>query len=109
MKWLNDLPKKFLLPCKEVMPLCSRELDGKLTAGERFKIWAHCLYCLCCRRFRKQVGWMRGAMRGLGEAPERIGEGGDAGGCGLDAGAKARLQAAMEKEGGGGEKDGEGV
>jgi predicted anti-sigma-YlaC factor YlaD len=53
------------LPCEEMSRLASRSLDGGLAPMERFVLRLHLLYCAACRRYRRQLGQIQGALRKL--------------------------------------------
>jgi predicted anti-sigma-YlaC factor YlaD len=52
-----------LFTCKEASRLISRELDGPLPFGRRLRLRLHLLECNACRRFLRQVEYLRVAMR----------------------------------------------
>lgn len=55
------------LPCREQAKLHSLELDGQLTPPERLAVKLHALYCLSCRRNRRQFRLLREMTRSLGD------------------------------------------
>ena len=55
-------------PCRDMASLMSRALDGNLTPTERFAINLHMLYCTACRRYNKQLGFMRRILEHTGSA-----------------------------------------
>lgn len=73
--------------CREVTPLISRDVDGELTALERFKIRVHFFICDGCRRYSSQIGAMRSVF-------EKFGERGD-GEIRLSEQAKGRMKEAL--------------
>lgn len=52
-----------MLTCKEVSELVSRALDGRLGLIERWRLRAHLKACEGCRNFRKQMTFLRDAIR----------------------------------------------
>jgi hypothetical protein len=61
------------LPCEGIARLASESLDRELGTWERIALKSHILYCMACRRYRRQVEHLRLAMRRLSS---RIGAGG---------------------------------
>jgi predicted anti-sigma-YlaC factor YlaD len=53
------------LPCEGVSALASQALDRPLARPERWAVRLHTLYCSACRRFRRQIAFLRRAMRHL--------------------------------------------
>ncbi len=56
-------------PCKEVTRLMSESLDRDLSGPERLKLRMHFLMCVLCRRFARQVRFVRDALR---RPPDRL-------------------------------------
>jgi hypothetical protein len=56
--WLN-------LPCREFARLSSEALDRPLTLAERSALKIHLLSCLACRRYARQIGFLRDALEKL--------------------------------------------
>jgi predicted anti-sigma-YlaC factor YlaD len=52
-----------LFTCKEASRLISQELEGPLPFGRRMRLRLHLLECNACRRFLRQVEYLRAAMR----------------------------------------------
>ncbi len=50
-----------MLSCKEAAGLLSESLDRKLPLGRRIALKMHLLFCKFCRRFRRQVLFLKGA------------------------------------------------
>ncbi len=61
-----------MLTCKHATELMSQELDRKLSWRERMALRLHLMMCNGCHRYRKQMEFLRRAMRRYG--------GGDPGG-----------------------------
>lgn len=51
------------LPCDRISELVSRSLDDRLSIGERLAYRSHLVYCVACRRYRRQVLLIREMMR----------------------------------------------
>jgi hypothetical protein len=62
MSWLEQLLKILTLRCEEASVLTSRELDEPLGLAERLAVRSHTLVCGSCRRFRRQVQFLRAAL-----------------------------------------------
>lgn len=59
-----------LLSCRETTRLVSQGLDRELAFGERVALRVHFAYCTGCRRTRRQMEFLRRALRRLAEAGE---------------------------------------
>ncbi|MGH8687122.1 MAG: zf-HC2 domain-containing protein [Burkholderiales bacterium] len=57
-----------LLECRETTRLVSQGLDRELAFGERVALRVHFAYCIGCRRARRQMAFLRGAVQALPEA-----------------------------------------
>lgn len=53
-----------MLSCKQTSLLVSQSLDRPLTWRERWAVRAHLLICVYCRRFTKQLKFIRRQMQG---------------------------------------------
>jgi hypothetical protein len=51
------------VPCREASQLVSESLDRKLTRAERWALRLHLLYCIACRRYRRQIFLLKSALR----------------------------------------------
>jgi predicted anti-sigma-YlaC factor YlaD len=51
------------LPCREMTRLASESLDRDLGRLERVVLKSHLLYCISCRRYLRQVLFLRRALR----------------------------------------------
>lgn len=73
-----DSWRTMLLPtCREMSRLSSRSLDGPLPLSQRLGAGLHLLFCRLCRRYRKQLRWLRQAVRKPAEtAPMQLSVGG---------------------------------
>ncbi len=54
-----------MLSCEEVTHLVSQGLDRRLSRTERWGVRVHQIYCLGCRRFARQVVFLRQAAQQL--------------------------------------------
>ncbi len=63
MKWLRTLRFLFGPRCGEISELSSRKLDGALPLAERLSRRLHFLTCPGCRRYDKQLKFLRRAFR----------------------------------------------
>lgn len=52
-----------MLNCQQTSLLVSQSLDRPLTWRERWKVRAHLLICVYCRRFTKQLRFIRRQMQ----------------------------------------------
>jgi hypothetical protein len=64
-RWLN-------LPCREYARLSSEALDRPLSRSERFALTIHLVSCLACRRYARQVRFVRDALRTLSTRLEQV-------------------------------------
>ena len=53
------------LPCEGMTRLASESLDRDLGRLERFALRSHLLYCSACRRYLRQIAFLREATRRL--------------------------------------------
>jgi predicted anti-sigma-YlaC factor YlaD len=54
------------LPCEQITGLASESLDRELGTMEWFALRSHFLYCSACRRFMRQIQFLRRALRRVG-------------------------------------------
>jgi hypothetical protein len=59
-----------ILSCKEATQLVSQGLDRRLGLAERLALRLHLAICDGCSHFRKQVLFLRKAMRRLAESSD---------------------------------------
>lgn len=52
-----------MLNCRQVVHLVSRSMDQKLSWRQRLAVKFHFLYCVWCRRYSKQIQFLRKAAR----------------------------------------------
>ena len=57
-RWLN-------LPCQEFARLTSEALDRPLSRPEKCALQIHLLSCVACRRYARQIGFLRDALQRL--------------------------------------------
>ena len=65
MRRLKTIWRLLNLPCREMTQLASESLDRDLDRLERFVLRTHLLYCSACRRYLKQIAFVRLAARQL--------------------------------------------
>lgn len=56
-----------MLTCKDATTLVSRSMDGPLPWRQRFSLRMHLAMCRFCRRYERQLRFLRIASRLLGE------------------------------------------
>src|SRR5947207_4888101 len=78
MNWLVNIAKTLLrgfadlsLGCKTATRLQSEALDRKLPSRQRFGLRVHLLLCKWCRRYGKQITFLRNAAH---EHPDEMAE-----------------------------------
>jgi hypothetical protein len=54
---------KILPTCREVSELLSQAQERDLTVREKFALYVHLPLCNGCRNFRRQLGFMRRAVK----------------------------------------------
>jgi predicted anti-sigma-YlaC factor YlaD len=59
MRELRHIVRLLNLPCEGIAALVSQSLDGDLPRAERLVVRLHVLYCAACRRYRRQVLFLR--------------------------------------------------
>lgn len=83
------------LPCREMTRLASESLDHELGALEWCALRSHMLYCKACRRFLRQILFLRRALKRLATRVETD----DAlPGPELPSEVRERIKAALRKE-----------
>jgi predicted anti-sigma-YlaC factor YlaD len=65
MRRLLEAWRLLNLPCEGMSRLASESLDRELSRLERVALRSHLLYCTACRRYRRQLERIRGALRKL--------------------------------------------
>ena len=81
------------LPCREASRLASESLDRDLGTLDRLALRSHLLCCSACRRYRRQIGLLRDAMRRLAARAE---SGGDLPGPPLPDDVRDRIERALK-------------
>jgi hypothetical protein len=56
-----------MLSCKEASALMSQALDRRLSLRERLSLRLHLAICEGCRRFERQMAFLRSACRRFGD------------------------------------------
>ncbi len=91
-QWLQILT----LRCEEASVLASQELDEPLGLAQRLAIWGHLLACRSCRRLRRQLWFLREALRRHGSEMVQAGQEQDA----LSPAGRARIERVLEQASG---------
>lgn len=63
MKRLRDAWRILNLSCQGMSHIASESLDRDVRGGERLALQMHVLYCTSCRRFLRQITFLRSALR----------------------------------------------
>jgi hypothetical protein len=56
-------PARFFLNCRQAVRAQSEALDQPLSPARRFGLWLHLLLCRWCRRYGRQIRFLRDAAR----------------------------------------------
>jgi hypothetical protein len=91
MSWSEQVVRILTLKCEGASALASRELDEPLGPSQRLAMWGHLLACGPCRRFRRQVRFLRRALRERHAGPAVAEDGCES----LSPEAKARIERAL--------------
>lgn len=85
---------RILLECQEVSKLITHSMDEPLTLRQRLLVRWHLLVCRYCRRFQKQVFWLRKILRSKSEmmTEKKVSN------VGLSNGAKERIKEALKRK-----------
>jgi hypothetical protein len=78
------------LTCDESTRLVSESLDRSLRPAERWAVRLHAISCRSCRRYRKQLAFLRSAIARLGRGDTEA-----AASISLDPDAKERIRRAL--------------
>jgi predicted AAA+ superfamily ATPase len=78
--------------CRDASRLQSEALDKKLSLSKRLGLWLHLLICKWCRRYGKQIRFLRSAAQ---ECPDHLTE---AGPQKLSAEARERIRQRLQSE-----------
>ena len=82
---------RFTPTCPEVVRILSLGMEKELPLATRIKLRVHYLMCSFCKRYMKQLKYIRQVSR---EFPDKIGEVSDAS---LSADAKEQIKAALRQ------------
>jgi predicted anti-sigma-YlaC factor YlaD len=82
------------LPCREMTRLASTSLDGDLSRLERIALKTHLLYCIACRRYVRQIVFVRRALR---QVVQQVETGAILPGPGLPDEVRARIKQALRE------------
>ncbi len=63
MSWLKSAHLILTLNCEQSTQLVSDGLDRELSACERWAVRLHAISCWSCRRFGRQIQFLRKALR----------------------------------------------
>ena len=69
MNWLTEIAKDLSPSCKAATRLQSEALDRRLPLRQRFGLHVHLLLCKWCRRYGKQITFLRNAAH---EHPDEL-------------------------------------
>ena len=67
---LSTIKRILTLTCEQSTRLVSESLDRDLPRGERWAVRLHALCCRSCRRYRRQILFLREAVRRGGREPD---------------------------------------
>jgi hypothetical protein len=84
------------LDCEQSSRIISESLDRHLTFSERWAVRLHYLGCWSCRRFKRQIEFLREAVRRKDEADLSDAESSSESGLSVDA--KHKIRDAMSRE-----------
>ena len=97
-KLLGGIKLVLSIDCKRAMRTMSEGMDRNLTGWERAALRAHLLICGACRRGRRQLAFLRDAVRGVAvDEAEDAGE--PTAGEALSAEARERIEGAVRARG----------
>jgi len=71
--WPEGLRRQLLPTCREMARLSSGRLDSPAPWPVRIGMRVHILFCRLCRRYRRQLRWLRAAARAGGN-PNVLGQ-----------------------------------
>lgn len=84
--------KILTVSCRDAVPLISEALDHPLPCVERTGLRLHLLICRWCRRYHRQLMWLRGMARDSEQKPESLPP------AELSAGARERIRQALRQD-----------
>jgi predicted anti-sigma-YlaC factor YlaD len=94
MTRLKTIWRLLNLPCREMTRLASASLEGNLSRLERIALKTHLLYCIACRRYFRQMLFVRRAVRRI---VEHVETGATLPGPGLPDDVRARIKQALRE------------
>jgi hypothetical protein len=62
---VKEFLRLLFAPCSEISLRASTAMDHDLPRSHRVAVSFHCLYCKACRRYRRQIRFMRAALWAL--------------------------------------------
>lgn len=65
LRHLKEIGRLLTLTCEEVAALVSESFDRELPRSLRLAVGLHQVYCVACRRYRRQVAFLGRAMARL--------------------------------------------
>jgi len=83
--------RHWIFSCKQITALISESMDRKLPIYRRMGIRIHLMMCYLCRRYKKQLLFLRSVLQAGGEADEKNKEP-------LSAEARRRISKKLEEE-----------
>jgi hypothetical protein len=94
MMRLKTIWRLLNLPCREMTHLASASLEGNLSRLERIALRAHLLCCIGCRRYLRQILFVRHALR---QIVAHVESGATLPGPGLPDDVRARIKQALRE------------
>jgi hypothetical protein len=94
MSRLKTIWRLLNLPCRDMTHLASASLECNLSRLERIALKLHVLYCIGCRRYLRQIVFVRRAVR---QVVEHIATGATLPGPGLPDEVRARIKEALRE------------
>jgi hypothetical protein len=94
MMRLKTIWRLLNLPCREMTRLASASLEGDLSRLERIALRTHSLYCIGCRRYLRQIVFVRRALR---QFVAHVETGAALPGAGLPEHVRARIKQALRE------------
>ncbi len=89
---LSTIKRILTLTCEQSTRLVSESLDRDLPRGERWAVRLHALCCRSCRRYRRQILFLREAVRRGAPEPDTSTP---VAGASLTPGARERIKRAL--------------
>ena len=60
---MSEFLRLLFAPCSEISRHASISMEHELPRAHRIAIGFHCWYCKACRRYRRQIRFIREALR----------------------------------------------